>query len=436
MSRYTMSIQEILQSVAGNEDLWTPDQMYEYASQALFGEEVNFISDEYRKHFITAFAYHYFLEEIGLETFGLWRMRLAGRIYENYEYINHVYDLIGKEIFSQYSVKHKAGKSSDNGNTSKSGNNTSGIKIENTGSSSGKSDSTGKDNSNTTNDLHSVTTYDSQQKNTGTTTNKSTGSVTDSHTGTDVVSDTGTTNNEHTGTDKVNNTGTIETSHTGKDTATDTGNVRDDLNEVTITSDTPMGDLENMIHSPHTSAAGTGVDYATNAGTEYNYMSDASEHDYTNVQTNNNSQETIYDTTDTQTDNTESATTYNSTQLQTDDREQTSTYNSQTEQSRDTTDTQLDDTTSAHTGSDSEANTGTQTVAATSEDHATSSEQHSDVTSTNKVDVISESGTVANEHADSEDSNDYSVTYDMILRMEPLMRKIWDLFDSLFMQLL
>ena len=79
MSRYTMSIQEILQSVAGNEDLWTPDQMYEYASQALFGDEVNFISDEYRKHFITAFAYHYFLEEIGLETFGLWRMRLAGR---------------------------------------------------------------------------------------------------------------------------------------------------------------------------------------------------------------------------------------------------------------------------------------------------------------------------------------------------------------------
>ena len=86
--------------------------------------------------------------------------------------------------------------------------------------------------------------------------------------------------------------------------------------------------------------------------------------------------------------------------------------------------------------SDSEANTGTQTVASTSEDHATSSEQHSDVTSTNKVDVISESGTIANEHADSEDSNDYSVTYDMILRMEPLMRKIWDLFDSLFMQLL
>lgn len=436
MSRYTLSIQEILQSTAGNEDLWTTEQMYGYASSALFGDEVNFISDEYRKHFITAFAYHYFLEEIGLETYGLWRMRLAGKIYENYEYINHVYDLIGKDIFAQYSVKHKKGMASENGSTLKSGNNTSDRKIENNGTSSGKSDSTGKDDSKTTNDLHFVTTYDSQQKNTGTTTNKSTGSVTDSHTGTDVVSDTGTTNNEHTGTDKVKNTGTIETSHTGKDTATDTGNVRNDLNEVTITSDTPMGDLENMIHSPHISAGGTGVDYATHAGTQYNYMSGAIEHDYTNVQTNNNSQEIDYDTTDKQRDNTESATTYNSTQLQSDDRKQTSTYNTQNVQTRDTTDTQLDDTTSARTGSDSETNTGTHTVADRSEDHATSSEEHSDVTSTRKVDVISESGTKVNAHEGTEDVEDYTVTYDMILRMEPMMRKIWNLFDSLFMQLL
>lgn len=436
MSRYTMSIQDILQSIAGNEDLWATEQMYEYANSALFGDEVNLISDEYREHFITAFAYHYFLEEIGLETFGLWRMRLAGKIYENYEYINHVYDLIGKDIFSQYSVKHRAGKASDNGTTSKLGNNTSDRTITTNGNSSAMSDSTGTEERTTTNDLQSVATYDSQQKNTGTTTSAGTGTISDARTGTDVVADTGTTNNEHTGTDKVKNTGTTDTTHTGTNTSTDIGNVRNDLNEVRIASDTPMGDLENMIHSPHASAAGTGVDYATNAGTEYNYMSNADEHDYTNVQTNNNSQSTIYDTTDTQLDNTESATTYNSIQLQSDDREQTSTYNTQNVQSRNTTDTQTDNTTTAHSGSDSEANTGTQNVVSNSEDHVTSSEEHDDTTVTNKTDVISESGTKANEREDSEDSNDYTVTYDMILRMEPMMRKIWNLFDSLFMQLL
>lgn len=437
MSKYTISIKEILQQTAGNDNPWEPDEMYNIALSALFGNEINVISEEYRKHFVTSFAYHYFLEEIGLETFGLWKMELIGTIYENSAYINHVYDLIGKDIFSQYSVKHKIGKATDNGNHSKTGKDISDRTIKTDGSSSAKSESDSTENRTTTNDLTNKTEYDSQQRNTGTTTNQSNGQITDAHTGYDEEIETGTRSNTHLGSDSVRGTGTISTTHSGQDTTRDeNSNIKNYINEVTIRSDTPMGDLENMIRSPHVTAAGTGVDYATASGVEYNYMSDASEHDYTNVQEFNTTQIVERGTADLQENNTTDTTTYNSSQQQTDDHSNKTVYNSDTTQQRNITDTQTDNTLSAHTGMDTEKSTGTQQVVVSEEAHGASGEEHTDTTNDNLTKDISESGTKSNDHTDSEDVEDYTVTYDMIMRMEPMMRKIWNLFDSLFIKLL
>lgn len=64
----------------------------------------NTISDKWREAFAMGFASHFLLDEIGQETEYMWEMVLAGKIFENAQYINNVYEMVDKTIFSRYAI--------------------------------------------------------------------------------------------------------------------------------------------------------------------------------------------------------------------------------------------------------------------------------------------------------------------------------------------
>ena len=65
MAKYTMSIMDILLENSNGRDLQDVDVMTDVAKKALFGKELNYISEEHRDHFAAGFAYHFFFDEIG-----------------------------------------------------------------------------------------------------------------------------------------------------------------------------------------------------------------------------------------------------------------------------------------------------------------------------------------------------------------------------------
>ena len=454
MSTYTTSIKDIMQGAVGNKDEWTLAQMHSYSKQCFFDDEaiLNVIKEDYRYHFVTSFAYHYFLHEIGLETFGLWRMRLHGKIYENADYINKIYDTIGRDVFTEYRIRHRKGKDNVIGNKLAQGDEQVDRDIHNVGESTANNKVDSISDQVTTNDLTNKTEYNSRQENRGTTTNKGTGSVTDERRGKDTTKDFGDTTNEHRGYDTTENRGYDEAqhrgndivSHGGYDIASQSGKEIDRLNEVNLHSDTPMGDLENMMHSPKAGAEGTGVNYATDQGTEYNYLSEANEHDASTVREfvdrnsrsdYNSNNRTDYNSDQKSVYNSDQKAIYNSDQKQVDNRTSETIYNSDNTQVRDTEDQTIDNTDQFRKGDDTERSTGTQEVEATGHEQGNAHEEHEDNTQDNTVRSKTEQTDHSLDRDYDEDIEDYSINYEMLLRLEPLMQKIWNIFDPLFMQI-
>lgn len=104
MAKYTMSILEILQAQETGA-LTNTDNLYKATQASIFsGNELDAITPEYRKFFALAFARHYLLDEIGVETFALWKILFAGRIFENATYINQLLENQDKLIYDHYQV--------------------------------------------------------------------------------------------------------------------------------------------------------------------------------------------------------------------------------------------------------------------------------------------------------------------------------------------
>ena len=108
-----MSIMDILLENADGRDLQDVDVMTDVAKKALFGKELNYISEEHRDHFAAGFAYHYFFDEIGMSPFAGWRMSLIEKIHNNADFINQTYDLIDKQIFANYKTNRVIGRQKD-----------------------------------------------------------------------------------------------------------------------------------------------------------------------------------------------------------------------------------------------------------------------------------------------------------------------------------
>ena len=437
MSTYTTSIKDLMQSQVGNKDDWGTYQMYQYSKQCFFDDDVmSVIKEPYRQHFITSFAYHYFLREIGLETFGLWKFALNGKIYENADYINKIYDTMAKDIFTDYTVKRRKGSDNVIGNKIVGGSEDIDRTIDNKGDSSANSKSNAGSEQTTTNDLQNKTEYNSHQKNTGTTTRKRTGDDTEKLSGSDWTKEYGQEKNHHGGHDDETQNGARVSERGGKQISTQSGSYTDNTNEILLHSDTPMGSLENM-RTPNENAAGQGVGYATGANKQYNYLSDAQERDHTSKRDYDNYQNvTEYQGfSDTERfDNYKRQMNYNSDSvLSFADRKTENEYGRNNKTEYNSQDQQIDDTTSARLGYDVQKSTGTQNVKVNSNEQGNSSEEHKDLTkdTTNKIRTEEADHTLDRDY--NEDIEEFSVKYEMLLRLQPLMQKIWPVFDPIFM---
>ena len=443
MSKYTRSIRSILQANAGNTDISELTGLYSVALETLFPTDaLNVISPEYRQHLVTGFTLHYLNDEIGLETLPIWRFALAEKLYNYGDYINLIYANLDKQVFADYIV-HQSTQSGQHSITKTGGGTIQDV----------KSDDTTTNVNDTTSRSEMIEVNESgSTAGTGTVADAKTGRDTESHTGTDATAKTGsdtttrggTDTTAKTGTDTVAKGGTDEVAHTGTQgrvssstqTTENSGTTGVDTNAIQISYDTPMGSLQNL-RTPGGPAKGTGVNYVN--GQTYNYMTAAGETDQSSVTTDNTQQdvtgsdnstttyndvntktldltdETTYNSTNTKTLDLEDATTYNSTNTKTLDLEDETVYNSTNTQTRNTLDTTSKERTDEKTGTDTKTGrtvvendvTNTQTRNTTDTDAGTNSKNINDV--------------------------DYTMNWTMLYRSMPLLNKLWDVFDDLFM---
>lgn len=411
MSKYTRSIRSILQANAGNTDISELAGLYSVALETLFPiDALNVISPEYRQHLVTGFTLHYLNDEIGLETLPIWRFALAEKLYNYGDYINLIYANLDKQVFADYIV-HQSTQSGQHSITKTGGGTIQDV----------KSDDTTTNVNDTTSRSEMVEINES-----GST--AGTGTVADAKTGSDSTTRGGTDTTAKTGTDTVAKGGTDEVAHTGTQgrvssstqTTENTGTTGVDTNAMQISYNTPMGSLQNL-RTPGGAAKGTGVNYVN--GQTYNYMSAAGETDQSSVTTDNTQQDvtgsdnstTTYNDVNTKTLDLTDETTYNSTNTKTLDLEDETTYNSTNTQTRNTLDTTSKERTDEKTGTDTKTGrtvvendvTNTQTRNTTDTDAGTNSKNINDV--------------------------DYTMNWTMLYRSMPLLNKLWDVFDDLFM---
>ena len=167
MAKYTIAIMDKLLESAGEQSLQDPEVLLKASKDTLFGSELQYIDEKYRDPFAAGFALHFFKDEIGLETWPLWRMSLVEKIVNNYEYINGTYGLLDKQIFANYRMRKVStdGTHSDTNNTLSTNESLTENEHENKNDVTRLNTSNTTSNSTTTNDLQSTsntTTSDTQ----------------------------------------------------------------------------------------------------------------------------------------------------------------------------------------------------------------------------------------------------------------------------------
>lgn len=460
MSEYTQSIREILQyNKQPTENLVDISDVYAISNRCLFDHApMSVIDSDYRQQFITGFTLHFMNEEIGYETLPLWKIALNEKIYNNGTYINKIFANLDKEIFAEYRVKNVSTEgahyttkngtgtisnaSTDNATTTSTDNLSKSETVNNT--LNGTVTGTGTITDTKTGTETTAKAGTDEHAKTGTDEHAKTGNDGHTKTGTETDAKTGYDSAGHTGTDATAHTGTQETVTEGSQDTTNTGTTSTDKNTIQITSDTPMGSLANL-RTPGGDAKGTGVTYAN--GQTYNYMSGAVEFDDSNVQTDNTEQQvdsdetatTTFADTVTETKNLTDRTDYNSTDTKTYNLTEsdtfadtvTDTYNSTDTETIDLTDETTYDTIDTETKSTSDTTRTTEETRTSGTDtktgSVTESRTGSDTETRNTTDT--DNGT----HSEDTDEIDYSLNWEMLYRSMPLLNKVWEIFDDLFM---
>lgn len=390
MSRYTQSIKSILmENKQSGESITNLSDILAISKRAIFDiTPLNVISADYRDRLVLGFTIHYMNDEIGLETPLLFKFGLTDKIYNNAEYINSIFEMLDKQVLSDYNVKSISGETHDtiaDGGT-----------IANTGT---------------------VATAK-----TGDDTTKHTGSATDGHTGTngvsehidDILTKSGSEITGHNTTDTTTTRGEVVSTGGDKYTEYTEGGDTSKSNAGSYSLDTPQDNIENLRSSnaggtiPY-DATGTGI---TAASESYmNYMTAAGLSDSTTV--NNSKARVNHDgllSREQTNDNTTVTTTRGGTDSlgflsRQDDRDvqKTTTYNYNESENHTSN---LQDKTEYNSESTVTNNT------LQTKDNETQKDGTSEITETNS-----------------------NVNLEMIYRSMPLFNVLWNLFDELFMSI-
>ena len=388
MSRYTQTIKSILmENKQTGEDIHSITDICTIAKRCLFDDApMTVISSEYRDRLITGFALHFFNEEIGLEVLPLFKMGISDKIYNNADYINAIFAHLDKQILSDYSTK-----------------------VVNT-------------------EGHDTITDEGTVSNTGTSANVKSGA--------DTLKRTGTENNAHTGTNQQTehvddvltksgnevttyNTqdtsvtdGTVVTSGGEKVTETENGGDTSKHNEGSYGLDTPQDAITNLRSTAGGAAYdATGKGIAAAAEATMKYMSSATLGDATTANENHKTTTRDASLSREQTD---------------DDTSVTGTHTG--------TDTvgftnRVDDRDIGKSGSQTYNENNLKTNNLQDRTEYGSSDTRTDNLLQSKDNEVNKdsNGTV-------EETNS-NVNLEMIYRSMPLLNKVWELFDDLFMML-
>lgn len=95
MSKYTTEVRFICESITGHEDsvgFDDVDSVIEDALPLIFDFEFPIFDEQYRSVLETKILRHYYTREIGLETYGLWKLKLQTKLNEIMPYYNKLYE--------------------------------------------------------------------------------------------------------------------------------------------------------------------------------------------------------------------------------------------------------------------------------------------------------------------------------------------------------
>ncbi len=95
MSKYTTEVRFICESLAGHTDSVGFDDVESVIEDALpyiFSFDFPIFDEEYRSVLETKIIRHYYTREIGLETYGLWKLKLQTKLNEIMPYYNKLYE--------------------------------------------------------------------------------------------------------------------------------------------------------------------------------------------------------------------------------------------------------------------------------------------------------------------------------------------------------
>lgn len=95
MSKYTTEVRFICESLTGHDDSTgydNIDSIIEDAIPLIFSFDFPIFDEAYRNVLCTKILRHYYTREIGLETYGLWKLKLQTKLNEIMPYYNKLYE--------------------------------------------------------------------------------------------------------------------------------------------------------------------------------------------------------------------------------------------------------------------------------------------------------------------------------------------------------
>ena len=454
MSRYTQSVKSIImENMQPGESISNINDILACAKRCIFDvQNLQGALGDNTDRFELGFVLHYFNDEIGLETPFLWKMGIVEKVYNNNEYINNIYEMLENQILADYNTRVVDGATHDSivdagtiANTgtvenAKSGDDT----VKNTGTTA---------NAKTGTETGAHTGTDTQVKS-GDDTLKRTGQSSDAHTGTntsrnlgdETLTKAGTETNGHSSTASSVTDGTTVVTGGEKYSESTTDNSTDKSNMGQFHLDTPQDNIMNLRETKTTPAeaydsTGKGITAASESA--MNYMSDATlqdstsvkngsssvSHDATQSRTQTDDDTTVTDTssgtdtlsftnrTDTKDVDMTRTDTFNESNTKTDNLQDKTEYNSTTQATKNLTDTttfNTNDTRTDNLQSKTEYNSENTTTnnLLTSKENETTKDSTNDVTETSR-----------------------NLNLEMVYRSMPLLNKVWEIFDELFMML-
>ena len=93
MSKYTTTIRNICFKLTGLSELQgnTIQEIVTAAFPLIFESQIPFFNEEYRTTLFSKILRHFYMREIGYETYGIWKLQINNKLYEIMPYYNQLY---------------------------------------------------------------------------------------------------------------------------------------------------------------------------------------------------------------------------------------------------------------------------------------------------------------------------------------------------------